>query len=72
MMKHTEVREKMATLLEDLPDIVEECEQYSEIYPGRDALHLCVNEVYVVVLMALEDMIHWYEQSWASESLQRL
>jgi hypothetical protein len=62
MLRHSEVREKFTSLLEQLPDIVDECKQYSKIYPGRNSLLHCIHDVYVHVLLALEDMIHWYEQ----------
>jgi hypothetical protein len=66
-MRHCEVREKFTSLLEQLPDIVDECRQYSKIYPGKNSLLYCIHDVYVQVLMALEDMIHWYEQPKTSK-----
>jgi hypothetical protein len=68
MMRHSEVREKFICLLEQLPDIVDECEKYSKIYEGRNALLCRIHDIYVNVLLALEDMIHWYEQPKRSKS----
>lgn len=68
-MKHTEVREKMATLLEELPEVVGGCEQYMKIYPGKKSLMICINEIYMAVLLALEHMIDWYKQPSRSQYL---
>jgi hypothetical protein len=68
MMGHSEVREKFTCLLEQLPDIVDECKQYSKIYEGRNSLLCRIHDIYVHVLLALEDMIHWYEQPKRSKS----
>jgi len=62
MTKHSELREKFAELLQELPDIVGACEEYSEAYPGRYAMQLRVNEVYLCLLQALEDVAHWLRQ----------
>ncbi|RYF35693.1 MAG: hypothetical protein EOO38_28710, partial [Cytophagaceae bacterium] len=72
MMKHAGVREKMAVLLEELPEIVDVCEQYMEIYPGKNSLMLCVNEIYMAVLLALEHMMDWYKKPSRSKSLRTL
>ncbi|KAH5013566.1 hypothetical protein HBI75_193840 [Parastagonospora nodorum] len=65
MMGHKELREKMASLLEEIPDTVIECEKYSNIYQGNNSLRACINEIHVHLLMALGDVIHWYGQSSA-------
>jgi len=61
-MGHKELREKMAVLLEEVPDIVVECEKYSNLYQGNNSLRVCINEIHVHLLMALEDVIRWYGQ----------
>jgi hypothetical protein len=70
-MGHKELREKMANLLEEVPDTVIECEKYSNIYQGNNSLRVCINEIHVHLLMALEDIILWYSQSSASKSVSR-
>ncbi|KAH6288687.1 hypothetical protein HBI39_215080 [Parastagonospora nodorum] len=62
MMGHKELREKMASLLEEIPDTVIECEKYGNIYQGNNSLRACINEIHVHLLMALGDIIHWYSQ----------
>jgi hypothetical protein len=61
-MRHSEIREKFTCLLEQLPDIVDKCKQYNKLYSRRNSLLGCIHDVYVHVLLALEDMIRWYEQ----------
>jgi hypothetical protein len=68
MTKHSEVREKMADLLQDVPEVVSLCEQYQRLYPWRNSIQLCVNEVYTNLLMALEAILNWYKQSSLSKS----
>jgi hypothetical protein len=68
MMGHKELREKMASLLEEIPDVINECEKYGETYPGNNSLRLCINEIHIHLLMALEDIIHWYGLSSASKT----
>jgi hypothetical protein len=68
MMGHKELREKMASLLEEIPDIINECEKYNEIYPGNNSLRVCINEIHIHLLMALEDIIRWYGLSSASKT----
>ncbi|KAL5114048.1 hypothetical protein ACEQ8H_008062 [Pleosporales sp. CAS-2024a] len=72
MMGHKELREKMASLLEEIPDVVNECERYGEIYPGNNSLRMCITEIHTRLLMALEDMIRWYQQSSASKIVSEL
>jgi len=66
MLKHSEVREKFAELLQELPDIVDECEQYGKLYSGRNTIQLCVNEVYLRLLQALDDVARWMMQKSSS------
>jgi hypothetical protein len=71
MTKYSELREKFTELLLELPDIVDECEQYSTLYPGRNTIQLCVNEVYLRLLQALEDVARWMVQKPRSMSPTR-
>ena len=68
MTQHTEVRERMAQLLVEVPETVTLCEQYLEIYPGRNTVQLCVNDIYTNLLVALEAIVEWYRQSSWSKS----
>jgi len=63
MTQHAEIREKMAELLKEVPEIVNQCEQYQTLYPGRNTIQLCVNDIYINLLLALEEIIRWYTQS---------
>ncbi|KAI4673643.1 uncharacterized protein J4E88_008699 [Alternaria novae-zelandiae] len=63
MTQHSEVRERMAELLEEVPEIVNLCEQYQTLYPGRNTMQLRVNDVYTNLLIALEAIVDWYKQS---------
>lgn len=67
MTEHSGIREKMADLLKEVPEVVNLCEQYQTLYPGRNTMQLCVNEVYTNMLMALEEILGWYTQSSLSE-----
>ena len=70
MTQHSEVRERMAELLEEVPEIVNLCEQYQTLYPGRNTIQLRVNDVYTNLLIALEAIVDWYKQSsWSKLSL---
>jgi hypothetical protein len=72
MISHSEIREKMAELMDELPDDIEECEDYSLIYRGSNMLRQRVEELYVGLLVALEDFINWYMQGTASRLLNAL
>lgn len=67
-MRHADIREKMADLLDELPTFVEECENYKRIYPGSKSLQWYVEELYISLLRAMEDVVLWYTQSSISES----
>jgi hypothetical protein len=67
MAQHSEVREKMADLLQEVPEIVKQCEQYQTLYPGHNTIQLCVNDIYTNLLIALEAILEWYKQSSWSE-----
>ncbi|KAI4707152.1 hypothetical protein J4E89_008091 [Alternaria sp. Ai002NY15] len=67
MTQHAEIREKMAELLKEVPEIVNQCEQYQTLYPGRNTIQLCVNDIYINLLLALEEILRWYTQSSLSE-----
>ena len=72
MISHSEVREKMAELMDELPDDIEECEDYSLIYRGSNMLRQRVEELYVDLLAAMEDFVNWYMQGTASRLLTAL
>lgn len=62
MGRHAEVRETMADLLDGLPGFVEDCEGYMALYPELPALKFVVNELYIELLGALENIVTWYTQ----------
>ena len=66
MRRHSEIVEKMAELMTELPDVVESCEQYSDIYPGRNELQQRVKDLYIDILAALEYFVKWYMQGTLS------
>jgi hypothetical protein len=68
MIAHKELREKMASLLEQVPDVVDECEKYGKIYPGNNSLSVCIIDIHIHLLMALEQIIHWYGVSFQSKT----
>ena len=66
MTQHTQVRERMAQLLVEVPEAVILCEQYLEIYPGRNIIQLFVNDIYTNLLLALKEILRWYIQyAWS-------
>jgi hypothetical protein len=69
MISHSEIREKMAELMEELPDDVVDCEDYSHIYQGKAGVVLKqrVEDLYVNILLALEDVVKWYGQGTLSK-----
>jgi hypothetical protein len=67
MTQHAEVRERMAELLTEVPEIVNQCEQYQTLYPGRNTIKLCINDIYINLLLALQEILGWYTQSSWSE-----
>ena len=70
MTEHSQVRERMADLLQEVPEVVNKCEQYQTLYPGRNTIQLCVNDIYTNLLIALEKIIDWYKQSsWSKSTL---
>lgn len=71
MTSHAEIREKMAELMEELPEDVDDCGDYSRIYHGRAgiALKRSVEELYMNILAALEDFVRWYMQGTLSTSI---
>ncbi|KAI9695093.1 MAG: hypothetical protein M1820_008918 [Bogoriella megaspora] len=62
MMRHEEIREKMDEVMEELPIVVESCEEYLNIYPDIDELQGHVEELYIDLLSTLEDFVKWYMQ----------
>ncbi|KAI4639382.1 hypothetical protein J4E93_009210 [Alternaria ventricosa] len=70
MTEHAAVRERMAELLREVPDVVNQCEQYQTLYPGQNTIQLCINDIYHNLLVALEAIVEWYKQSawskWAT------
>jgi hypothetical protein len=66
MGRHAEIREMIAQLLEELPDFVQDCEDYAKIYPGKNMLRVRVNELYIELLGALEEVVRWYTNSTIS------
>jgi hypothetical protein len=65
MMRHAEVRENMADLLNELPNFIQDCEDYVALYKGQNMLKLRVHEFYIELLSALEGIVKWYTQSSA-------
>lgn len=69
MGRNAEVREMIAELLEDLPDFVKDCEDYAKLYPGQNMLKVRVNELYMELLGALEEVVKWYTNSaWSAST----
>lgn len=66
-MKKAEMREKMAELLDRLPLIVQNCEDYAQIYPGKNTLRRRIEELYIQIVGAIEDMVRWYTQKASSK-----
>lgn len=59
-MKKAERRERMAELLERLPSVVQDAEQYAHMYPGANNLRSVIEELYIQFVGAIDDMIRWY------------
>jgi hypothetical protein len=62
MGRHAEVRETIAQLLDELPEFVKDSEDYRKLYPGRNMLQVRVNDLYMELLGALEEIVRWYTQ----------
>ncbi|KAF2647421.1 hypothetical protein K491DRAFT_310216 [Lophiostoma macrostomum CBS 122681] len=62
MMKKAEYRDKVADILNELPLTIQECEDYTQIYPGKTNLRLRIEDLYIQLVGAIEDMIRWYTQ----------
>ncbi|KAI4657106.1 uncharacterized protein J4E79_007722 [Alternaria viburni] len=63
----------MAQLLVEVPEAVILCEQYLEIYPGRNIIQLFVNDIYTNLLLALKEILRWYIQyAWSNSSYSLL
>jgi len=62
MMKKIEMREKMADILNELPMTVQECEDYARIYQGKNSLRVRIEDLYIQLVGAIEDMIRWYTE----------
>jgi hypothetical protein len=73
MVGHSQIREKMAQVMEELPEDVTDSEDYAQIYGDRGikVLRQCVEELYVELLATFEDFVEWYMQSTGSESHPR-
>ena len=67
MITHAEIREKMAELLDEVPDYVILCDSYNRIYPGQNTLLYLSQELYINLLRALEDVVKWYTQPSISQ-----
>ncbi|KAL9094034.1 MAG: hypothetical protein Q9165_003704 [Trypethelium subeluteriae] len=65
MIRHSEIREKIVELMEELPQDIGNCEEYSRMYPGRNELRIRVEELYVDLLSTLEEFVNWYMQGTA-------
>ena len=59
-MKKAERRQQMAELLERLPLVHKDAEEFERIYPGANSLRCCVEQLYIQILGAIEDMIRWF------------
>lgn len=59
-MKKAEMREKMADILNELPLTIQECEDYAQLYPGKNSLRKRIEELYIQLVGAIEDMVRWY------------
>jgi len=72
MTEHATIRERMADLLREVPDVVNQCEQYQTLYPGQNTIQLCINDIYHNLLVALEAIVEWYKQSgWSKWAASR-
>jgi predicted nucleic acid-binding protein len=72
MMKKAEYRDKMADILNELPLTIQECEDYAQIYPGKNTMRLRIEELYIQLVGAIEDMIRWYTQKSLSRVTKSL
>lgn len=62
MIKKSEIREKMAEILDELPMIVQECEDYAQLYHGNNSLRRRIEELYIELVDVIADMVRWYSQ----------
>ncbi|KAF2247055.1 hypothetical protein BU26DRAFT_520326 [Trematosphaeria pertusa] len=60
----------MAELLDRLPLIVQNCEDYAQIYPGKNTLRRRIEELYIQIVGAIEDMVRWYTQKASKRALK--
>ena len=58
MISHFKVREKIAELIDELPNNIKECKDYLLIYQGSNMLRQRVKELYVGLLVALKDFVN--------------
>ncbi|KAF2733938.1 hypothetical protein EJ04DRAFT_553012 [Polyplosphaeria fusca] len=65
MATHSEIREKMTELMNELPDDIEDSEDYARMYGGSKLLRQRVEDLYVDILSALEYIVKWYTQGTA-------
>ncbi|KAF2232926.1 hypothetical protein EV356DRAFT_578003 [Viridothelium virens] len=65
MMRHSDIREKIAEVMEELPEDIGNCEEYSSIYPGQNELRFRVEELYIDLLSTFEEFVKWYMQGTA-------
>lgn len=63
MKGHSDARERMADLFDSIPTIVSDCEDYVGLYRKQHRLQLHVDNIYIALLSAMEDMICWYTKS---------
>lgn len=63
MIKKTEIRQKMADVLNELPMVVQECEDYAQMYQGDNSLKRCTEKLYIELVDVIADMVRWYTQS---------
>ncbi|PSN71370.1 hypothetical protein BS50DRAFT_673933 [Corynespora cassiicola Philippines] len=63
MIAHSGIREKMSKFMDELPEHINDCNDYSKLYAGGTELRRRVDELYISILKVLEQFVHWYIQS---------
>ncbi|KAF2122821.1 hypothetical protein BDV96DRAFT_593310 [Lophiotrema nucula] len=71
MVAHSDIRKKMAELMEKLPELVQDTEEYLEIY-GSEQLRRLAELLYADIMQTLEYIVEWYLQKSWERSLKAL
>jgi hypothetical protein len=72
MMRHVEIREKIADLLETLPDESEDMAEYLDTYNEsfyHERIKARMEDVFISMMQVLERIVTWYTQHAMSMSV---